>query len=197
MVPDLAVLITPFTSSIFCSHGAKFVSVMNEKNNSRGWCSIQLQFSAQNAIEYSFSTSEGWNASTLAEKVTLLSYTSQNIIFVFFFTIQLNLEALNLRFKKKKGEEKGRKRKEKERKKKNCHSIDYNITYTVMITTGNLQFTFSRTGLKTKQHYKNSTHCEWHLRHCISTITKANSQGGTEILKIKVFTLSYNSSSMR
>ena len=31
MVPDLAVLITPFTSSIFCSHGAKFVSVMNEK----------------------------------------------------------------------------------------------------------------------------------------------------------------------
>ena len=36
MVPDLAVLITPFTSSIFCSHGAKFVSVMNEKNDSRG-----------------------------------------------------------------------------------------------------------------------------------------------------------------
>ena len=45
MVPDLAVLITPFTSSIFCSHGAKFVSVMNEKNDSRGRCSIQLQFS--------------------------------------------------------------------------------------------------------------------------------------------------------
>ena len=125
MVPDLAVLITPFTSSIFCSHGAKFVSVMNEKNE-----------------------------------------------------------------KKKKGEEKGRKRKEKERKKKNSRSIDYNITYTVMITTGNLQFTFSRTGHKTKQHYKNSTHCEWHLRHCISTITKANSQGDTEILKIKVFTFS-------
>ena len=132
MVPDLAVLITPFTSSIFCSHGAKFVSVMNEKNE-----------------------------------------------------------------KKKKGEEKGRKRKEKERKKKNSRSIDYNITYTAMITTGNLQFTFSRTGHKTKQHYKNSTHCEWHLRHCISTITKANSQGGTEILKIKVFTFSCNSSSMR
>lgn len=102
-----------------------------------------------------------------------------------------------LRFKKEKGEEKGRKRKEKERKKKNSRSIDYNTTYTVMITTGNLQFTFSRTGHKTKQHYKNSTHCEWHLRHCISTITKANSQGGTEILKIKVFTFSYNSSSMR
>ena len=35
MVPDLAVLITPFTSSIFCSHGAKFVSVMNEKNEKK------------------------------------------------------------------------------------------------------------------------------------------------------------------
>ena len=53
-----------------------------------------LQFSSENAIEYSFSTLKGWNASTLAEKVTLLSYTSQNIIFAFsrilFVTIKLH-----------------------------------------------------------------------------------------------------------
>ena len=98
------------------------------------------------------------------------------------------MEASNLRFKKKKGEEKGRKRKEKERKKEIPAQLI--VIELILITTGDntiqsRQFTFSRTGHKTKQHYKNSILCEWHLCHCISAITKANSQGGTGIFEDK------------
>ena len=103
------------------------ISVCYErKNNSRSWCSIQLQFSAENANEFSFSTLKGWNVSTLAEKVMLLSYTSQNIIFVFsrilFVTIKLHysltwkLWIYDLKRKRKKKKE-GKGKKKKDRKK--------------------------------------------------------------------------------